>query len=60
MIKTAGKNSWEHRGLWTGSNWVSSWCEPQDYDDPEKIIKIKEWRGLVQDPDATKWPTDRP
>ena len=60
MIRTAGKNTWEHRGLWTGSNWVSSWCEPQDYDDPEKIIKIKEWRGLVQDPDATEWPTDRP
>ena len=52
MIKTAGKNSWEHRGLWTGSNWVNSWTEPEDYNDPDKIIKIKEWRGLAQDPDV--------
>jgi len=52
MIKTAGKNSWEHRGLWTGSNWVNSWTVEEDYDDPDKIIKIKEWRGLAQDPDA--------
>ena len=51
MIKTAGKNSWEHRGLWTGTNWVSSWCEPQDYNDPEKLIKIKEWRGIAFNPD---------
>jgi hypothetical protein len=50
MIKTAGKNSWEHRGLWTGTNWVNSWCESQDYNDPEKIIKIKEWRGIAFDP----------
>jgi hypothetical protein len=52
MIKTAGKNSWEHRGLWTGSNWVNSWTEPEDYSNPDKIIKIKEWRGLAQDPDV--------
>jgi hypothetical protein len=52
MIKTAGKNSWEHRGTWTGTNWVNSWTEPEDYSDPDKIIKIKEWRGLAQDPDA--------
>jgi len=52
MIKTAGKNSWEHRGLWTGTNWVNSWTDEADYDDPDKIIKIKEWRGLAQDPDA--------
>jgi hypothetical protein len=52
MIKTAGKNSWEHRGLWTGTNWVNSWCEPQDYNDLEKLIKIREWRGLAVDPDS--------
>jgi hypothetical protein len=51
MIKTAGKNSWEHRGLWTGTNWVNSWCEPQDYNDPDKLIKIKEWRGIAFNPD---------
>ena len=52
MIKTAGKNSWEHRGLWTGTNWVNSWTDEADYDNPDKIIKIKEWRGLAQDPNA--------
>jgi hypothetical protein len=52
MIKTAGKNSWEYRGLWTGINWVNSWTEPENYNDPERIIKIKEWRGLAQDPNA--------
>ena len=52
MIKTAGKNSWEHRGLWTGTNWVDSWTDSEDYSNPDKIIKIKEWRGLAQDPDA--------
>jgi hypothetical protein len=52
MIKTAGKNSWEHRGLWTGTNWVDSWTDPEDYSNPDKIIKIKEWRGLAQYPDA--------
>ena len=25
MIKSAGKNSWEHRALWTGTRWINSW-----------------------------------
>jgi hypothetical protein len=52
MIRTAGRNSWEHRGLWTGSAWVNSWTDEADYNDPAKIIKIKEWRGIATNPDA--------
>jgi hypothetical protein len=58
MIKTAGKNEWKHRALWTGTNWVSSWCEPENYDNPDQAIKIKEWQGLAQDPDAGVPPGD--
>lgn len=51
MIKTAGKSSWTHQARWTGANWVNSWTEPEDYADPEKIIKIKEWQGIAYNPD---------
>jgi len=51
MIKTAGKKSWTHRGLWTGTKWVSSWTEESEFDTAEEI-KIKEWQGLAIDPDA--------
>jgi len=60
LVKTAGKNSWTHQCMWTGKQWVNMWTDEKDYDDPEKAVKIKEWQGLTQDPDATKWPTNRP
>jgi hypothetical protein len=48
-IRTAGKNSWERQARWTGSRWIMSWGE----DVPEtEELKIKEWQGLAQDPDA--------
>jgi hypothetical protein len=50
MIKTAGKKSWTHRALWTGTKWVSSWIEEAEFDTAEEI-KIKEWQGLAVDPD---------
>jgi hypothetical protein len=49
MIKTAGKNSYTHQCKWTGTRWISAWQE--DGSDTEEI-KIKEWQGLAQDPDA--------
>jgi len=55
MIKSAGKNSFEHQAIWTGTNWVNSWTEQEDYNNPEKLVKIKEWQGLAQDPDADEW-----
>jgi hypothetical protein len=49
MVKTAGKNSWTHQAKWTGSRWISTWQE----DGPDcDEIKIKEWQGLAEDPDA--------
>ena len=49
MVKTAGKNSYTYQAKWTGTRWISAW---QD-DEPETDeIKIKEWQGLAQDPDA--------
>jgi len=60
LVKTAGKNSWTHQCMWTGKQWVNMWTDEKDYDDPEKAVKIKEWQGLTQDPDATEWPTNRP
>jgi hypothetical protein len=50
MIKTTGKNSWEHRGLWTGTRWVNSWTEEAEFDTADEL-KIKEWRGIAYDPD---------
>jgi len=51
MAKTAGKNSWTHLYLWTGTQWVNNWTDKEDYDDPEKAVKIKEWQGIAHDPD---------
>lgn len=49
VIKTAGKNGWEHQAKWTGTRWISSWGE----DVPEtEELKIKEWRGISVDPDT--------
>jgi hypothetical protein len=48
-IKTAGKKGYTHQAKWTGSRWISSWAE----DVPEtEELKIKEWQGLANDPDA--------
>jgi hypothetical protein len=49
MVKTAGKNSYTYQCKWTGTRWISAWSD----DTPETDeIKIKEWQGLAQDPDA--------
>lgn len=50
MIRTAGKNSYTYQARWTGSRWIASWTDPEEYD-TEKEIKIKEWQGLAIDPD---------
>jgi hypothetical protein len=44
MVKTAGKNSYTYQCKWTGEKWTSSWSDDE--------VKIKEWQGLAQDPDA--------
>jgi len=51
VVKTAGKNSYEYQCKWTGSKWVSSYAEEEDFDTADEI-KIKEWQGLASDPDA--------
>lgn len=51
MVKTAGKNSYTYQAKWTGTKWISSYLEPEDYATAEEI-KIKEWQGLSVDPDA--------
>jgi hypothetical protein len=48
-VKTAGKNSYTHQAKWTGSRWIRSWDE--DIAETE-ALKVKEWQGLAQDPDA--------
>lgn len=55
IVKTAGKNSYEHQAKWIGDKWVSAWCEESEYNDPTKEIKIKEWRGIDHDPDTVEW-----
>jgi len=49
MVKTAGKNSYTYQAKWAGTRWINSWHD--DVPDSEEI-KIKEWQGLAQDPDA--------
>jgi hypothetical protein len=51
MIRTPGKNPYTYQCKWTGSKWVSSYIEEADYDTAE-AVKIKEWQGLAEDPDA--------
>lgn len=51
MVKSAGKNSYTYQAKWTGSKWVSSYVEPDDFETAE-AIKVKEWQGLTSDPDA--------
>jgi hypothetical protein len=55
MVKTAGKNSWTHQARWTGTRWISAW---QEETSETEEIKIKEWQGLVSDPDAVAPPAD--
>ena len=50
MIRTAGKNNWEHQARWTGTRWINSWAEEKDYDIADEV-KIREWRGIAYDPD---------
>jgi hypothetical protein len=50
-IKTPGKTPYTYQCKWTGSKWVSSYVEPDDYDTADEV-KIKEWQGLAADPDA--------
>jgi hypothetical protein len=49
-IRTAGKNSWERQGRWTGSRWVNAWTEQAEFDTADEL-KIKEWQGISYDPD---------
>lgn len=53
MVKTAGKNSYTYQCKWTGSKWVSSYTEEDDYATADEI-KIKEWQGLAKDPDEVQ------
>jgi hypothetical protein len=50
MIRTPGKNPYTYQCKWTGSKWVSSYVEPEDFDTTEEI-KIKEWQGIAYNPD---------
>jgi hypothetical protein len=51
MVKTIGKNSYTHQAKWIGNKWVNSWADPEDYNDPSKEVKVKEWQGIAIDPD---------
>jgi hypothetical protein len=53
-IDTGKKNEWPNTfpttARWTGTRWISVWSE----DTPEaEEVKIKQWRGIAHDPDAT-------
>jgi len=49
-VKTANDNSYTYHAKWTGTRWINNWHD----DVPEtEELKIKEWRGLATDPDAT-------
>ena len=52
MIRSAGKNSYTYHAKWTGTHWVNQWCEEENYNNPDQLVKIKEWQGIAQDPDA--------
>ena len=54
MVKTAGRNSYTYQAKWTGDKWVSGWTEPEDYSNPDREVKIKEWQGLTKDPDEVQ------
>ena len=49
MVKTAGRNSYTYQCKWTGTRWISAWQEDES---TTEEVKIKEWQGLAQDPDA--------
>lgn len=51
LIKPAGKGDYSYQCRWTGSKWVRSYIEPEDFATAEEV-KIKEWCGLSSDPDA--------
>jgi len=44
LVRTAGKNSYTYQARWTGTQWTSAYSEDE--------IKIREWQGLANDPDA--------
>ena len=52
LVETAGKNSHTYQAKWIGTKWISTWCDESEYNDPDKEIKIKQWRGISHDPDA--------
>ena len=54
-IETAGKNAYQHQAKWTGNKWVSTYADESEYNDPDKEIKIKHWRGIPYNPDAEYW-----
>lgn len=48
-ITSAGKNSHTYHAKWTGTRWIVSWAD----DTPEsESLAIKQWRGIIHDPDA--------
>jgi hypothetical protein len=49
MIRPAGKSDYTYQCQWTGSKWVSSYIEPDEFDSADEV-KIKEWQGLAKDP----------
>jgi hypothetical protein len=51
-VKTAGRGGWETQAKWIGEKWVTCYTSEEDYNDPNYEVKVKEWRGLAQDPDA--------
>jgi hypothetical protein len=51
MIRTAGKNSYTYQAKWTGTKWVNSYTDEENYDNPAYEVKIKEWQGISFDPE---------
>lgn len=47
-VRTAGKDSYTYKAKWTGTRWIRSW---DDDVESTETLKIKEWRGLSEDPD---------
>ena len=45
------KDKYRYQALWTGTNWVNTYTEEENYNNPDQQIAVKQWQGLTRDPD---------
>ena len=51
MIRPAGKSDYSYQCRWTGSKWINSYIEPEEFATAEEV-KIREWQGISVDPET--------